>query len=344
MARGRKKKVPSEDVNPNLELKSYLSALEKEYGAGIVAKATDLTDSVKVPTNILLLDILLEGGIPTGTITLFYGMPSSGKSLTSIALAKTLTQQKKFVCLIDTEHSYNSKWWIQNGVDTKYLYVSQPDELEKAIDVADTLVMSKKFDMVIFDSLTSGIPKEVKDKSAYDDQMAIQARRNAKLMQKILSRLQPTNLADRATYNDTIFIGVAHIREKVGFVMGNPQVLPGGHAIKHTAHNIVYFSKGKVIYNKEEPVGQEVRVRIEKSKNSIPYVKGTTDFHFRPPHFNNAKVLVLYAIKYGIIKQAGAWYEYKDIKEQGADKLLEAVKAKDLLPELKEKVIENANQ
>lgn len=348
MPRGRKKQeTPAEDTKPvssKSNLQSYLSALEKSYGSGIVAKATTILESTKIPTNILLLDILLEGGIPTGTINIFYGVPSSGKSLTSISLAKTFTQRKQNVALIDTEKSYNSKWFIQNGVDTSYLYVSQPDELQKAIDVADTLTASREFGLVILDSLTAGITKEAKDKSAYDEQMAAQSRLNAKLMQKILSRLQPKDLTDKDTYNNTIFLGVAHIREKVGFVMGNPRILPGGWAIKHTAHNILNFNKGQMISKNDDVLGQEIKVKVEKSKYSVPMVSGTTEFFFAPPRFNNAKVLVIYGIKCGLIKQAGAWLSYNDIKEQGADKLLQALTEKNLLAELKEQVIKNVNK
>ncbi len=325
-------------------LKQYLTALEKTYGNGIVVKADVILDATKIPTDILLIDILLEGGFPTGTINLLYGVPSSGKSLASIALARTFTKRQQFVTLIDIEKSYNRKWWEANGVDIKYLYIAQPDELEKAIDIADTLVASKKMGLVIFDSLTSGIPKEVADNSAYKDQIALQARRNAKLMSKVLGRLQPSDLTNPETYNNTIFLGITHLREKVGFVMGNPRIMPGGWSPKHSAHNILLFSKGPMILKKEEPVGHEIRIKVEKSKCSTPYVSGVTEFFNKPPHFNNAKVLVIYAIKYGIIQQAGAWYTYKDCKAQGADKLLEQVTEKKLLGELKELVITNANK
>jgi len=161
-----------------------LKLLNKKFGEGIIVNAKEIEENLKVEkisSGILTIDILLNGGFPKSSIITLYGEPSSGKSLISLIFASQLTNKKKNVAVVDLENSYDPEWCKKLGVDSNYLYVSQPDIYEKAIDIADTLVRSKEFSLVILDSITSGIPEEEMEKSAFDQQMALQARLNSKL-------------------------------------------------------------------------------------------------------------------------------------------------------------------
>ncbi len=321
------------------EYRKTITSIEKEFGVGSIASAEEILDVEKVSTKNLLLDILTEGGLPKGSITLFYGAESSGKTAQSLLLASVFTSQKIPVLYICAEGDVDKTWIKKLGNDLKYFMIARPDDLEKAIDLADVAVRSKKFGLVIFDSVTAGVPRESLDKKSEKDQMALQARRNSKLVQKITSGLQPANLTDSNSYNKTIVVLIAHLREKVGVMYGSPDTIPGGHALKHHSAYIMRFRSGAKLNRKEETIGIEIKIKIDKAKFSIPLVSGVNEFYFSPPKFNNAKVLLAYASQYGIIERAGAYYSYKDIKAQGQKELLIQLKEAKLLKEIKQKLI-----
>ena len=345
--RGRPKKIITpEEVTPEKEPKEKLSesilALQKSFGKGIIASAEDILDFDAVSTNVLLLDILLKRGLPKSTISIFYGQPSSLKSYTTMKTGVSFTKNKERIAIIDTEHAFSKSWAKTIGLDLKYVYVSQPKEYETVIDIADTLVASREFGLVIIDSLTASPPQKEMEKSAYDEMMAKQAKLNATLMRKLSSRLQPDSLIDEKTYNQTAFIGVCHVRDKVGFVMGNPEILPGGWAIKLHSHQIIKFTPLKKIIKEKtkEVVAREIKILVEKAKYTRPLVSGVTKFIFNPPRIDDFGTLLTYASHYGIIKQAGAWYEYGEIREQGINKLAIALKEKpEMIKKIKQEVL-----
>lgn len=319
--------------------KKTLAAIEKDFGVGVIASAEDILAVEKVPTRNLLLDILTEGGLPKGSISLLYGPFSSGKTVTALALAAIFTSQNIPVLYIACEGDIDKPWVKKLGNNLKNFHVARPNNLEEAIDLADVAVRSKQFGLVIFDSVTAGIPKEAMDKQTEKDQMALQARRNGKLVQKLTSGLQPANLQDPDSYNNTVVVLIAHLRNKVGVVYGSPETLPGGEALKHHSAVIIKIRPGAKLTKNDEVIGREMRFLIERSKYSVPLVSGVTEFFFAPPKFNNAKVLLTYAVQYGIIERNGAYYSYGDIKVQGQKELLVTLKEKGLLPELKQKLI-----
>lgn len=328
------------DKDSKKEFESFLKDMEKQFGEGCVVSAEQYMDMERVSTRILLQDILLKGGLPKSSIVLKYGEPSSGKTLSCLYEASVFTKQGIPVLYIDAEHSFNKAWAVQVGNDPKYFHLAQPTDLEKAIDMADIAVRSRKFGMVIFDSLTAAIPKEAVDKSAYDAQMALQARLNSKLCQKITSGLQPENLKDPHTYNNTIVVWIAHLRMKVGVVYGNPETIPGGKAILFHSSYILKYSKGAALKDGEDIIGGEIRIKVDKAKYSRPHVHGVTDFYFDPPRINNAKTLMVYAIQLGFIQRAGAYYTYQDIQAQGQAELFKSLYARpELLKKLKEDII-----
>jgi len=333
-------KLKTPTAQEEKDFKKSLSVMEKQFGEGVIASAEEILDVEKIPTRNLLLDILTEGGLPKGSISLFFGEESSGKSAQAYALAAVFTSQGIPVLDIACEGDIDKTWIKKLGNDLKHFYIARPDDLEKAIDLADVAVRSRKYGLVIFDSVTAGIPREAVDKQTEKDQYALQARRNGKLVQKLTSGLQPANLKNPDEYNNTVVILIAHVREKVGIVYGNPETIPGGHALRHHSAYIVKYRRGAKLTKNDEVVGREMRVMIDKAKFSVPLVKGVTEFYFSPPKFNNAKVLMTYAIQYGFIDRAGAYYSYGDIKVQGQKELLTTLKEQKLLPELKQKLIQ----
>jgi len=322
------------------DFKKTLTDLEKQFGVGAIASAEDILYVEKVSTRNLLLDILTEGGLPKGSITLFFGEESSGKTLQTLVLASVFTSQKIPVLYICAEGDVDKTWIQKLGNDLKYFMIARPDDLEKAIDLADVAVRSRTFGLVIFDSVTAGIPRESVDKKSEQDQYALQARRNTKLVQKITSGLQPADLTNPNDYNNTVVVLIAHVREKVGVVYGSPETIPGGHALRHHSAYIIKYKKGAKLTDGDKIIGREAKITIDKAKFSTPLVSGVTEFFFYPPRFNNAKVLLTYATQYGIIERAGAYYSYGDLKAQGQKELLKLLKEKGELQNIKGKLIQ----
>lgn len=327
------------------EFKKLLKAVEKTFGEGVIVSAEEILDVAKVSTRNFLLDVLTAGGLPKGSIILFFGEESAGKTLQTLILSSVFTSQKIPVLYVASEGDIDKNWALKLGNDLKYFYIARPGDLETAINLVDVAVRSKKFGLVIYDSVTAGVPKESLDKDAFAQQMAAQARLNTKLCQKVTSGLQPSNLKDPNAYNNTMVIFIAHVREKVGIVYGNPVTIPGGHALKHHSSYIITFKKGDIIKIKEQPVGRGLKITIAKSKFSKPLVSGVIDVYFEPIRLNNAKVMITYGIQLGIIKQSGSFYSYKDITAQGKLAFLNEVKkSKHFLTEIKTQIIESFNK
>lgn len=334
------------------ELNQLLSQMEKQFGEGCIVSAEEFVDVKKNPTGILLEDILLRGGVPESSIILKCGEESSGKTLSSLYEAAELTKKGIPVLYVDAEHSFSKDWAVKIGNDPKNFFVAQPQDLEKAVDITDIAVRSKKFGMVIFDSLTAAIPKEAVDKSAYNAQVALQARINSKLCQKVTSALQPESLSDPTTHNKTIVIWIAHLKLKVGVVYGNPEVIPGGKAILFHSHYIIKYSKGAVLKNGDDIIGREMRIKVEKAKYSKPLVSGVTEFFFEPPRVNNAKTLIVYSMNLGLIRRTnkdgqdhdkGQFYVYGDVTAKGQAEMVKILKERpELLAKLKQSIITGA--
>lgn len=338
-------KLTKPSKEDELDLQKLLKDAEKTFGEGVIVSAEEIIDVEKVSTRNLLLDVLTNGGLPKGSISLFCGEESSGKTFQALVFASVFTTQAIPVLYIAPEGDIDKNWAIKLGNNPKYFYVARPGDLETAINVADVAVRSRRFGLVIFDSITASIPKEALDKDAFSQQMALQARLNGKLCQKLTSGLQPSNLKDPNAYNNTHVVLIAHLREKVGVFYGNPETIPGGHAVKHHSSYIFKFKKGAVIKNGDIPIGREMRITVEKAKFSKPLVSGITEIYFEPPRLNNAKIMLTYAVQLGIIEKSGSFFSYKDIKAQGQKALLvELQKNKTFLDEIKKQVIESFNK
>lgn len=303
------------------EVDKTLAAIEKEFGEGSVASASQLLSVNKIPTKNLLLDILTIGGLPQGSISLFYGPFSSGKTVQALLLASIFTSQKIPVMYILTEGDIDIEWVKKLGNDLDYFFVMRPDDLEKTSDIAHVAVASKKFGLVIIDSLTAGIPRDVLDKKTMKDHMALQARRNGKLVQKVTSALQPENLKNPDSYNQTMVILIAHLRMKVGLVFG---CLHGDTKILFTdgtSHSIRDVVKKKLTgpvycYDEKNKV-------ITSSHITEWYINGKADSFItilaNPKDSLNGKSAITVTPNHRVYTDSG-WKEARDITTE--DKLL----------------------
>ncbi|KKN47018.1 hypothetical protein LCGC14_0667100 [marine sediment metagenome] len=268
--------VTLDKIKKSSNLRTTLNALEKQFGEGTLVLASETVNIEKIPTNIFLFDVLLKGGFPISSILTFYGAESTAKSLAALLFGAAITKRGERVAIIDTEHCIEKTWVKKLGLDLSLTYFSQPDTMEKAIDIADTLVRSGEFGLVIFDSITSAAPKEELEKSAESQQMALQARLNSKLLKKLTSGLQPKNLSDPKSFNRTIVILIAQLREKVGCIYGNPEIIPGGHCLPSYSK---ILTKGGLKYYTEIKEGDLVptvnmtteRVEYKPIKEIITY-------------------------------------------------------------------------
>ena len=324
-------------MNKNIE--KIIHAINKKYGEGtIVVGGYDNIAIERVSSGIVALDLALGLGIPRSSIIMFYGRESSAKSSIALKIISEYQKRGELCAYIDIEHSLSADWAEKLGVNLNDLVIAQPDSLEKSIDITDSLTRSGEFGLIVYDSLAMAVPEEELEKSAFDQQMALQARLFSKAMRKLMSALQPKDLSDKSTYNKTTVLLINQVREDIGKPYAKGYTYSGGHALRHTARIIVEFARGDYIKDKnQEPIGLEVKFRTVKNKTWYPYRTGMIKLYF-DGRIDNSETIIAEAKKIGIIKQHGAMYEYDNIKERGFDNFIKIILEKNLLDEILEKV------
>jgi len=316
------------------ELDKLINLINKKYGEGTLSKgAGKLLNVERLSTGIVSIDLAIGGGLPKSSVIELFGREGSAK--TTVALKTIATFQKAGLkcAYIDMEHALNPDWAKTLGVDLDNLLISQPDTAELSIDILDTLTRSKELDLIVYDSLAAAIPQEEVDKSAFDQQMALLARLFSKACRKLTSALQPENINDPNTYNNTIIMMINQIRENVGIMYGNPETTSGGHALRHTYKIRIEFRPGDYIKENKEIIGREIKFKIVKNKVWKPYVTGMFQLFF-DGSINNDATIITEAIKLGIVKQSGPMYSYKEIREKGKENFIELLKSKNLINNL----------
>lgn len=335
---GKKPKKPED-----LSVKQFIKAAEDTYGEGVIAKVGDIKKELikeKEPTGVFALDFQLNGGFTQSSIVLLWGDPSSGKTLSTLYLSAQLTKQKKTVLFIDAENRFNIEFAEQFGIDFDYFYIARPDVYEKVIDLVDGAVRTNSFALVVVDSTTAGVPEDERDKSAFDAVVAKNARLNSSMCKKVASALQPKNQKDKETYNKTIVVFIAQIRQEIGKMYGDPSVIPGGKALKFYSSTTIRTRCKDYIKKGDDIIGREIFFKVTKASESTPYVSGTYDFYVEPPHIDNNKSIVILGVHMGIIQRKGAWYHYGQNQYQGKEALIEALTADEkTLQEIKEQII-----
>lgn len=315
-------------------LQLVLEKMDKTYGKGTVMKMGDsAVEEVEViPSGSLGLDIALGvGGYPKGRVIEIYGPESSGKTtLTMHAIAES-QKQGGIAAFIDAEHAFDAGYAKKLGIDVENLIISQPDNGEQALEIADNLIRSGAIDIVVIDSVAALTPKAEIEGEMGDSKMGLHAR----LMSQALRKLTATISRTKCT---VIFIN--QLREKIGVMFGNPETTTGGNALKFYASvRIDIRRSGSPIKVGEDAVGNRVKVKIVKNKVAPPFKNTEFDIMYGEGISKVGEILDL-GVEYDIVKKSGSWFSYGDTKlGQGRDSVKELLKDNpELLEELAEKI------
>ena len=322
----------SDDKKKALAL--VLEKMDKTYGKGTVMKMGDsAVEEVEViPSGSLGLDIALGvGGYPKGRVIEIYGPESSGKTtLTMHAIAES-QKAGGIAAFIDAEHAFDAVYAKKLGIDVENLIISQPDNGEQALEIADNLIRSGAIDIVVIDSVAALTPKAEIEGEMGDSKMGLHAR----LMSQALRKLTATISRTKCT---VIFIN--QLREKIGVVFGNPETTTGGNALKFYASvRIDIRRSGSPIKVGEDAVGNRVKVKIVKNKVAPPFKNTEFDIMYGEGISKVGEILDL-GVEFDIVKKSGSWFSYGDTKlGQGRDAVKELLKDNpELLEELAEKI------
>ena len=311
-----------------------LEKMDKTYGKGTVMKMGDsAVEEVEViPSGSLGLDIALGvGGYPKGRVIEIYGPESSGKTtLTMHAIAES-QKQGGIAAFIDAEHAFDAVYAKKLGIDVENLIISQPDNGEQALEIADNLIRSGAIDIVVIDSVAALTPKAEIEGEMGDSKMGLHAR----LMSQALRKLTATISRTKCT---VIFIN--QLREKIGVMFGNPETTTGGNALKFYASvRIDIRRSGSPIKVGEDAVGNRVKVKIVKNKVAPPFKNTEFDIMYGEGISKVGEILDL-GVEFDIVKKSGSWFSYGDTKlGQGRDAVKELLKDNpELLEDLAEKI------
>ena len=336
MAKKAEKQAIS-DTKPDTEgkLKALGLAMDqitKQFGDGSIMKLGEAhkVDVELIPSGALSLDLALGGGYPKGRIIEIYGPESSGKTTLTLHAIAEIQKQGGTAAFIDAEHALDPSYAKKLGVDTDNLLVSQPDNGEQALEIAETLVRSNAVDLIVVDSVAALVPQAEIDGDMGDSHMGLQAR----LMSQALRKLTGIINKSKAT---VIFIN--QIRMKIGVMFGNPETTTGGNALKFYASVRLDIRRTGQIKNGEDIIGNRTKVKIVKNKIAPPFRVAEFDIMYNEGISKTGDVLDL-AVQHGIVGKAGAWFDYNEAKiGQGREASKTYLKEnQEILTEIDEKV------
>lgn len=317
-------------------LNSTINEIEKRFGKGSIMKLGDkreLLDTEVMSSGILTLDIALGvGGYPRGRIIELFGQEGSGKSTIALEAVAEVQRNGGYAVYIDAEHALDPSYAEAIGVNLSKLYISQPDHAEQALEISEALIRSGAIDIIVIDSVAALVPKAEIEGEIGDQFMALQAR----LMSQTLRRLNSS-----ISKSKTVAIFVNQVREKVGVMFGNPEVTPGGRALKFYSTIRIEIRKSDTIKEGENILGTSVKAKIVKNKVAPPYKEAYFDIIYGKG-ISKIGCILDAAVQYDIIKKTGTWYTYKDERiAQGRKNTIEFFESK---PELVKEILKEVRK
>lgn len=316
-------------VNPEKlkVLSAVMDKIEKDFGKGAIMKmSSKAVESVPViPTGSITLDQALGiGGYPKGRVIEIFGPESSGKTTLAIHAIAEAQKAGGIAAFIDAEHAFDSTYAQKLGVDIDELLISQPDNGEQALEIADQLIRSSAIDIVVIDSVAALTPKAEIEGEMGEAKMGLQARLMSQALRKLTASISKTG---------TVCIFINQLRDKIGVVYGNPETTTGGNALKFYASIRIDIRKASVIKDGEEQLGARAKVKIVKNKLAPPFRRAEFDIMFGEGISKIGEIIDL-GVDKGIIKKSGSWFSYGDQKlGQGRDAVKELLKGNDALRE-----------
>ena len=326
----------SDNSEKKKALEVALSQIEKQFGKGSVMKLGENAhlNIEAIPTGALSLDIALGiGGVPRGRIVEVFGPESSGKTTVALHMIAEAQKQGGEAAFIDAEHALDPVYAKKLGVDIDNLIVSQPDTGEQALEIAEALIRSGAIDILVLDSVAALVPKAEIDGDMGDAHVGLQARLMSQALRKLTGVLNKSN---------TVAIFINQLREKVGIMFGNPEVTPGGRALKFDASVRLDVRKTETLKNNGEVVGNHVKVKVVKNKVAPPFREAEFDIMYGEGISKEGNILDI-AVNLDIVEKAGAWFSYNGTRiGQGRENAKQYLKDNpEICAEIEKKVRDN---